>query len=194
MHYSQWWLKCLKNDTFCLLCTPNSEPKNSNLYSEEHNIYKREHARFTCKKRNAIMHSDNIVFFFFFWNNRFTLTYPNWSRWLLVILHFWKVIICFSQDAPVAGLSGWTKSLPFSEPIGSALPVTTHSESWNLYLLSPTGTISITTAYSASGSRPDMLTFTTGNILLQERESILVQLAVRVVEKIVQLLQYPKLV
>ena len=94
------------------------------------------------------------------------LTYPNWSRWLLVILHFWKVMICFSHDAPVAGLSGWTKSRPFSDPMGSALPVTTHSESWNLYLLSPTGTISMTTAYNASGSRHDMLTLTTGNILL----------------------------
>lgn len=99
------------------------------------------------------------------------LTYPNWSRWLLVILHFWNVINCFSHTVPVEGLSGCTYNRPLSLPIGSAFPVITHSESWNLYLLSPTGTISITMAYLWLGLSPDTLTFTTGNILLITRES-----------------------
>ena len=95
---------------------------------------------------------------------RIPLTYPNWSKWLLVIFNFWKETSCFSQTDPLAGLSGWTYNLPGSA--GSALPVTTHSESWNLYLLSPTGTMSITMIYLESGSRPDTLILMTGNILL----------------------------
>ena len=74
------------------------------------------------------------------------------------------MISCFSQTDPVAGLSGWMYNLPGSA--GSALPVTTHLESLNLYLLSPMGTISITTMYFAFCSRPATLNLITGNILL----------------------------
>ena len=48
------------------------------------------------------------------------LTNPNWSRWLFVILSFWKEMSCFSQMAPVAGESGWTQSRPGR--CGSAFP------------------------------------------------------------------------
>ena len=84
-----------------------------------------------------------------------------------MILSFWNDINCFSQTAPVAGESGWTYNLPGR--CGSALPVTTHSESWNLYLLSSKATMSMTIMYLVSGSSPDTLILITGNILLQKK-------------------------
>lgn len=107
-------------------------------------------------------------------------------------------MICFIHCAPVAGESGCIYSLPGWA--GSAFPLTIHSESWNLYLqyytvmlnpissythkhsstdqyvidylLSSTGTMSITTIYLASGSSPDMLICITGNILLRNQKGV----------------------
>ena len=74
-------------------------------------------------------------------------------------------MICFSHTEPGAGESGWMYSLPGE--VGSTVPVTTHSESWNMYLLSATGTMSMVMMYLASGSRLATLILMTGNILLQ---------------------------
>ena len=73
------------------------------------------------------------------------------------------IFVCHTE--PGAGESGWMYSLPGEE--GSALPVTTHSELWNLYIFSATGTMSMVMMYLASGSRLATLILMTGNILLQ---------------------------
>lgn len=95
---------------------------------------------------------------------RIILTWPNWSKWLFVNLTFWKLIVCRIHCAPLDGPSGCTYKRPGRW--GSALPATVHSELWNLYRLSSTGTISITRMYFSFGFNPEMLILITGNIRL----------------------------
>lgn len=100
--------------------------------------------------------------------NGVILTWPNWSKWLFVNLTFWKLIVCLIHCAPLDGPSGWTYKRPGRW--GSALPATVHSELWNLYRLSSTGTISITRMYFSFGFSPEMLILMTGNIRLKKRK------------------------
>lgn len=89
--------------------------------------------------------------------------------WLLVNFIFWNETTCLIHCDPVPGESGWTKILVGIN--GSALPVTDHSELWNLYLLSSAGMMSKTKTYSSLGFKPLMFTRITGNIrLLRENE------------------------
>ena len=92
------------------------------------------------------------------------LTCPIWSMWLLVNFIFWKETTWRIHCDPVPGESGWTKILVGIR--GSALPVTDHSELWNLYLLSSAGMLSNTKTYSSFGFKPLMFTLITGNMRL----------------------------
>ena len=89
--------------------------------------------------------------------------------WLLVNFIFWKETTCRIHCDPVPGESGWTKILVGMR--GSALPVTDHSELWNLYLLSSAGMLSNTKTYSSFGFKPLMFTLITGNMRLKEENA-----------------------
>lgn len=88
--------------------------------------------------------------------------------WLLVSFIFWNDTTCLIHWEPVPGESGWTKILVGIS--GSALPVTDHSELWNLYLLSSAAMRSKTKTYSSLGFKPLILTLITGNMRLLRRK------------------------